>query len=123
MQVDHGGHGRSQPAAKVAAIWCLAGTTALRLSACGSTGWWTEMKLRRAIRLGSRQGGIVHLLARADELLDHRRYSSLLERLLQNVADRAQKDSLKCLTLQQLSRHIQQRPARVMSQSLLGRAA
>lgn len=97
--------------------------TALRLSAHGSTGWWAERKLLRAIRQCSRQGGIVHLLARADELLDHRRYSSLLERLLQNVADRVQQDSLQCLTLQQLSRHVQQRPARLTSQSLLGRAA
>ena len=96
---------------------------ALRLSARHRAGWWTDMKLRRAIRQCSRKGGVVHLLAQADELLEHQGHWRLLDGLLRNVADRTRNDSLQCITLQQLSRQIQRRPLRTTSQSLLHRAA
>ena len=96
---------------------------ALRLSARQRAGWWTDMKLRRAIRQCSRKGGVVHLLAQADELLEHQGHWRLLDGLLRNVAERTRNDSLQCITLQQLSRQIQRRPLRTTSQSLLHRAA
>jgi len=92
---------------------------ARRLSSHRGNGWWTEMKLRSAIRRCSRRGEILHLLLQADELLNRR----LIEVILRCVADRGQRDSLGCLTLQQLSRQIQMQPPRVTSRSLLSRAA
>ena len=89
----------------------------------GSAGWWSEMKLRRAIHRCSRQGAIVHLMARVDELLGSRARLRMLEGILALVAEHCQRESLSCLTLQQLARRIQVRPTRVTSQSLLTRAA
>jgi hypothetical protein len=92
---------------------------ARRLTGRLNIGWWTVMKLRRAIRRVSRRGGILHLLLQADELLNR----GMLEAILNCVANRRQNDSLGCLTLQQLSCQIQMQPPRITSRSLLNRAA
>ena len=96
---------------------------ATRLPGRRNAGWWTEMKLRRAIRRCLRRGGILHLQVRADDLLNQRRHWQLLKAVVRNVAGRGRSDSLGCLTLQQLSRQIQLRPPQVRSHSLLNRAA
>jgi hypothetical protein len=92
---------------------------ATRLTGQLNLGWWTAIKIRRAIRRCSRRGGILHLLLQADELFNR----GMLEAILRCVANRRQNDSLGCLTLQQLSRQVQMQPPRITSQSLLKRAA
>lgn len=97
--------GQLQPKSTRFGVWQA--PTATQLAASAPPGWWSDIKLRRALKRCGHGGGIMHLAVNAEQMGTETGDFGQLERICKLASQQKEQGNLTCLTLQQLAQQAQ----------------